>query len=453
VGSQTPANSPREAEQILAQEARFLSPATRLPFLPLAVRAAAGSHLLDADGRRLLDLHSMAAITNTGHGHPRVVEAIQRQATTLVHCNSAYASHEPLARLAERLARLAPGRTPKRVAFGLSGSDANDGAIKLARAATGRPRLLAFEGAYHGNTYGALSLSAVDLRMRRGFGPELPGIHHIPYPDPYRMPGDEDSVSRACLAALDRLLETVAPPEEVAAVFFEPIQGDSGILVPPRSYVDGLVQRCAHHGILLVAEEVQTGIGRTGRWLASEHFELEPDVLILGKALGSGMPVSAIVARAELMEHWAAPGHVFCTGANPVCCAAALATLEVIEEEGLVENADRIGAHLREGLIALAERFDCIGDIRGLGLMLGVDLVKDRASKERARELAARVLVGCFARGVYLTFLAGSVLRIAPPLIITAQDADLALEAIEASLCDAVEGRVSDQEVAAITGW
>jgi 4-aminobutyrate aminotransferase len=446
-------NTAQTSGKILAREARVLSPATRIPFLPLVVRSASGTHFIDADGRQFLDFHSMAAITNTGHNHPRVVEAIQRQAGLLVHCNSAYASHEPMVLLAERLARLAPGARPRRVAFGLSGSDANDGAIKLARAATGRHRVIAYQGSYHGHTYGALSLSAVSLNMRRSFGPELPGVHHIPYPDGYRTPGGADAATEECLSALDVLLQTVAPPEEVAAVFLEPIQGDSGVIVPPPGYIDGLIERCREHGILLVAEEVQTGMGRTGRWFASEHLELEPDILILGKAMGSGMPLSAIVASAELMDHWSAPGHVFCTGANPVCCAAALATLDVIETENLVENARGVGGHLRDGLKELARRFDCIGDVRGEGLMLGVDLVTDRETRERARDLAPRVLAGCFERGLYLTFFSGSVLRIAPPLILSSEEADLALDILASSIDDAARGRIADQAVAAITGW
>jgi 4-aminobutyrate aminotransferase len=437
----------------LELERRHLSPSTRIAFPPVVAARGSGARFEDTEGREYLDFHAMACICNTGHNHPAVVAAIREQAETLIHCNSAYLLHAPLLELAARLSALAPGGGERRVAFGLSGSDANDGAIKLVRAATGRSRVIAFTRAYHGNTYGALSLSAVSLAMRRGFGPELPGVHHVPFPDVYRMAGDEHDVSERCLATLRELLATTAPPEEVAAVFVEPVQGDAGILVPPAAYMRGLAELCREHGILLVAEEVQTGLGRTGRWFACEHFGLEPDVLIVGKALGSGMPVSAIVARSELMDAWSAPGHVFCTAANPVCCAAALATLDVLEAEDLIARSAAMGARLRAGLEVLRERHETVGDVRGLGLMLGVDLVRDRETRERAGDLAARVVVGCLARGLFLTFLSSSVLRLAPPLTIDADDVDRALEILDAALADAVAGRVSEADVAGLVGW
>jgi 4-aminobutyrate aminotransferase len=432
------------------RERRWLSPSMRLPFSPLLVERGEGARFWDADGREFLDFHSMACILNTGHNHPAVVAAISDQAQRLVHCNPGYATHELTLELAERLAGLAPGEAPRRVALGLSGSDANDGAIKLARAATGRHRVIAFLRSYHGNTYGALSLSSVSPAMRRGFGPELPGVHHVPYPDVYRMPGAADEVAERCLEALRELFATVAPPDEVAAVVVEPIQGDAGTVVPPAQWVSGLVELCAQHGILVVAEEVQTGIGRTGRWFAGDHFDLEPDILVLGKGLGSGMPVSALVARAELMDSWESPGHVFCTSANPVCCAAAVATLDVIEAEQLISNAEAMGRRLRDGLEALARRHESVGDVRGLGLMLAVDLVASRDTRERSKELAAATVAGCLRRGLYLTFLSGSVLRLVPPLIVGEPEVDRALEILDASLEDAEQGRVRGDD---IVGW
>lgn len=443
------------AADVQLLDAAHVAPGTRLQFPPLVVRGGSGALLEDQDGRTLIDFHSMACITNTGQSHPRVVEAIRRQAGELLHCNSGYVLHEPMARLAADVCGITPGSGDKKVAFGLSGSDANDGALKLARAATGRPKAVAFFGAYHGNTYGALSLSAVSLAMRRGFGPVVPEIHHIPYPDTYRgRPGvHPQDVTMSCLDAFAELLRTVAPPSEVAAVFLEPIQGDSGVLVPPPDFIRGLQRLCREHGILIVAEEVQTGLGRTGRWFASEHLELEPDVVVIGKAFASGMPLSAIVARADLMDAWTAPGHVFSTAANPVCCAAALATLAVIEEEGLLENARQMGTRLSVGLHQLAAELECIGDIRGRGLMLGVDLVVDRASKQRARALTAKTVWRCHELGLYLTFLSGSVLRLIPPLVITGPQVDAALEILSTALRDALAGRVSDGDVAAVVGW
>lgn len=443
------------AEEIISLDERLVSPSTRIPFLPLVVEEGKGAELIDRDGRKLLDFHSMACITNTGHCHPRIVEAIQRQAGKLLHANTAYVFTESLATLAAELTRITPGNHPKRVAFGTAGSDANDGAIKLSRAATGRSIVISFFGAYHGNTYGAVTLSGVSLAMRRGFGPLLPDVLHTTYPNTYRPTAGvaPHQVSDFCLSTLRNLLETVAPPEEVAAVFLEPIQGDSGILVPPQEFVDGLVSLCRENGILIVAEEVQTGLGRSGPWFASEHFNLEPDITIIGKALGSGLPISAIVARSELMDCWQAPGHVISVAAGPVCCAAALATIATIEEEGLLENGAAVGARLKRELEGLQQKYEAIGDVRGRGLMLGVDIVKDRDTKEPDSILAAKILYRCKELGLYLTFLAGSVLRIAPPLVLTMEQADTGLDILATAIDDGVNGLVPDEAVRNVAGW
>lgn len=443
------------AQSVIDTDAELLSPSIRLPFYPLVVKTGQGAEIEDYDGRRFIDFLSMAAIMNVGHGHPRVVKAIQEQAAELVHVNTAYAYHAPLAQLSKELVRLTPGKAPKKVAYGLSGGDANDGMIKLARAATGRQKIIAFLKSYHGNTYGALSLSAVSLPMRRKFGPFLPEVYHVPYPDCYRCPwGQERSTCKMeCLKHFQETLDNLVPAEEVAAVVMEPFQGDAGVIKPPAAFVEGLVEICRENGILFVAEEVQTGMGRTGRWFASEHLGIEPDILVLGKALGSGMPISAIVARAEIMDAWASPGHVFCTAAGPMTTAAALATIGVIEEEGLVERAAATGAHLRHRLEAMAERFPVIGDIRGEGLMLGVDLVKDRKTRERAREVTAKVAWRCFEEGLLLTFFSGSVLRVCPPLMIGRELVDRACDILETALSDTLAGRVLDSVLERVKGW
>lgn len=441
------------ADELLRREARYVSPATRLDFSPIVVDSGIGARFVSVDGEEFLDFHSMACVLNTGHRHPRVIEALKRQLDRLVHCNPGYVTHEPMIALAERLGALVPGEGPRRVAFGLSGSDANDGALKLVRAATGRWRVLAFSNAYHGNTYGAMSLSSVTNAMRRGFGPEVPGIHRIPFPDVYRGAGSPHDVAESCLEVIEELFRKAVPAEEVAAVFLEPIQGDSGVLVPPQRYVDGLVRLCAGHGILIVAEEVQTGIGRTGRALASEHFDLTPDVVVLGKALGSGLPVSAIVARSDLMSRWTSPGHAFSAASSPLLCSAALATLDVLEEERLAERAVRLGGLLVDGFKALADRHPEIGDVRGRGLMLGVDLVTDRETRQRHRTFAAAVLAGCLSRGLYLTFLNSNVLRLAPPLTVTEAEVSRALAIFADAFADAAAGRVSQAAITAIKGW
>jgi 4-aminobutyrate aminotransferase len=338
------------------------------------------------------------------------------------------------------------------VALGLSGADANDGAIKLARAATGRQKIIAFYKSYHGNTYGALSLSAVSLNMRKGFGPFLPEIYHVPYPDRYRD-AHGDAAGEACLNHLQLLLENTIPPEEVAAIIWEPIQGDAGVIEPPPEFVEGLAGICRRYGILLVSEEVQTGMGRTGRWFACEHFDLEPDMVVMGKALGAGMPISALAAREELMSHWQSPGHVFCTGQNPVCCAAAVATIQIIGEENLLSRADTLGDYLKSQLFELRERYEVIGDVRGRGLMLGVDLVLDRNTKERARAVAAKVSWRCWEKGLFMTFFSGSVLRICPPLVISKEQVNKALNILDESLSDVLAGKVPDSVLSRIRGW
>jgi len=439
-------------EDIIRRDEEFISPSIRIPFYPIAIRTGAGAEIEDWEGRRYIDFLSAAAIANVGHQHPRVVAAIQRQAAELVHYNAAYAYHKPLADALAAIAGIVPIPGPNRVALGLSGADANDGAIKLARAATGRQKIIAFYRSYHGNTYGALSLSAVSLNMRKGFGPFLPEIYHIPYPDVYRSPHGE-AAGAACLDHLDLLLEGAVPGEEVAAVIWEPIQGDAGIIVPPGDFVDGLAKICREFGILLVSEEVQTGMGRTGRWFGCEHFGLEPDMVVMGKALGAGMPISALVAREKIMSHWSSPGHVFCTGQNPVCCAAATATIQVIEEENLVARAEALGTYLLNELRGLMNRHDVIGDVRGKGLLLGVDLVSDRRTKKRARAVTAKVSWRCWEKGLFITFFSGSVLRICPPLVITKEQIDRALSILEESLSDALSGKVPDSVLSRIQGW
>lgn len=441
------------ARELFDRERTFMSPAARLPFLPVAVESGAGSRFTSVGGKDFLDFHSMACVLNTGYNHPRIVEAIKKQSDRLIHCNSGYALHELAVDLAERLANLAPGSQDRRIAFGLSGSDANDGALKLVRAATGRWRVFSFRGAYHGTTFGALSLSTVSHNMRRGFGPEVPGVHTIKFPDVYRAGKTADEVVSDCLNDFASQLANSVPPDEVAAVFIEPVQGDAGILVPPQEYMDGLRRVCARHGILIVAEEVQTGIGRTGRLFASSHFDLNPDVLVLGKALGSGVPISAVIANSDLMNNWSSPGHVFSTAANPVSCAAALTTLDIMEEEGLADRAARMGRLLRTGLTDLARTYPQIGDIRGLGLMIGVDLIADMESRERAGRLAAAVTAGCLSRGLYLTFLSGNVLRLAPPLTVDEREIEQALNIMDEALADGIAGRVPDDLISQIVGW
>ncbi|MGI6603844.1 MAG: aspartate aminotransferase family protein [bacterium] len=441
---------------VVAEDKEVLSPASRMPYYPLAVKSGHGSTVVDMDGNEYLDFLASAAALNTGHAHPKVVAAIQKQAAEFIHYTPAYMYHEPLVRLAQELIRITPGDFPKQVAFGLTGSDANDGAIKLARAYTGRPKVISFIRSYHGSTYGAITLSAVSLNMRRKIGPFLPEIEHIPFPDCYRCPmggHKKDTCGDHCLNYLHFLFENYLPAEEVAAIIMEPIQGDAGIIVPPVEYVQSLAKLCREKGILFISEEVQQGFGRTGRWFGIEHFGVEPDILILGKAIASGMPLSAIVAKKEIMQAWEAPAHLFTTGGNPVSCAAALATIHVIEEENLVERSRVLGEKAMARFNEMAQRYELIGDVRGKGLSIGVDLVTNRETRQRAYKEAAKLCYRAWEKGLLLSFFSNSVLRIQPPLVITEEELDRALDIIEESLVDVISGKVPDEVLETVKGW
>lgn len=444
-----------KALKLVSGDEELISPASRMSYYPFVMKRGKGSTVEDIDGNRYIDFHSSAAVLNTGHAHPRVVEAIKNQADNFVHYTPAYMYHENMVELAQELCHITPGNTAKKVSFGLSGSDANDGAIKLARSFTKRQKIIAFLRSYHGSTYGAISLSGISLNMRRNLGPFLPEIYHVPYPDCYRCPFklEPTKCGLACIDYLKMLFNTIIPAEEVAAVIVEPIQGDAGIIVPPDKYLPALKRICEENGILFVAEEVQTGFGRTGKWFAVEHWGIEPDVIILGKAIASGMPLSALVARKEIMDSWNAPAQLFTMEGNPISCAAALATIEVIQEEKLVEKSKEMGDYLRDRLNKLKKEHELIGDVRGKGLLIGVDLVTDRESKQRAEKEAAKTCWRCWERGLILTFFSKSVLRIAPPLVITKKEVDRALDIIENSLKEVEAGKVSDQVLDKVHGW
>jgi 4-aminobutyrate aminotransferase len=391
---------------------------------PLAVAHAAGSMVEDVDGNRFLDFMAGIAVAATGHAHPEVVHAVREQAGCFLHICGSDFYYEGFSTLCERLARVAPGPSPKRVFLTNSGTEAVEGAIKLARNSTRRPALIAFVGAFHGRTYGAMSLTASKARHRSGFGPFLPEVYHVPYPNPYRA-GSAGAAMEQTMGALDELFARRLDPRDVAAIFVEPVQGEGGYVVPPAGFLRALRELCDRHGILLVCDEVQSGIGRTGRMFACEFDGVEPDVLTVGKGLGSGMPIGAVVAREAVMK-WEPGAHGSTFGGNPVCCAAALATLDLVEQ-GLTRNAEAMGNRLTAGLQALAERHGAIGDVRGRGLMLGVELVADRGTREPAPALIEALVDRAFHRGLLLLGCGRSTLRLAPPLTVDEYDVDTAL--------------------------
>lgn len=405
---------------------------------PLVVDHAKGMVLTDVDGNQFLDFAAGIAVCATGHCHPRVVEAIRRQAGRLLHMCAIDFSYPQVTELAERLAELAPGTNKKRVFFANSGAEGIETAIKLARLRTGRPKVIAFFGAFHGRTMGAVSLTASKAVQRKGYAPFLPEIHHTHFATCYRCPvgREPERCDLECLDFLqDTLFTTIAPPEEIAAIVVEPIQGEGGYYVPKSGFLERLAELASKHGIVLVADEVQTGCGRTGKLFACEHFGLEPDIVVLAKGIASGMPLSAVIADEDLMQ-WNSGGHGSTFGGNPVSCAAAMATLDLLQE-GLVDNAARVGAYLLGRLRELQQRHRCIGDVRGMGLMLAVDLVKDQATREPDHELLEKVLYGAFENGLVVLGCGDSSIRLAPPLVATEQDADRAVQILDQVLGEA----------------
>lgn len=440
---------------LIEKEKTYSSYTTRIPYFPLVVAEAHGSIVRDIEGNEFIDFLSSAAVTNTGHNHPKVVAAAKEQIDKFIHYTPAYMYHKPHAELVERLTHITPGDFEKRVAFGLSGSSSVDGAIKAARVFTNRPKIISFLRSYHGTTMGAISVSGISLDMRKKMGPLIPEVEFIPYPDCYRCQFNQSypQCNWTCFQYLEELLTTIVPPEEVAAVIYEPIQGDAGIIIPPKEYMMKLQQLCKSHGILLIADEVQTGFGRTGKMFASEYHEVVPDILVMGKAMASGMPLSGLVAKKEIFESWNAPAHFFNTAGNPVSCSAALATIEVLNEEGLIENAVNQGEYIMERFNSLKNQFDCIGDVRGRGLLIGVDIVKDKATKERDIKKTAKICWRCWEKGLILAFFSGSVLRIAPPLVLSRAEAEKALDIIEQAISEVENNMVSDEAVGEIKGW
>ena len=428
----TPPPGPR-ARAIIERDARVMSQNYRKDY-PLVMERGRGPVVEDADGNRYLDFAAGIAVVATGHSHPAVVGAIKAQAERFLHMCATDFYYESVVALAEGLARRAPGPGPWRVFFANSGAEVVEGAIKLARSRTGRQKIVAFYGAFHGRTYGAMSLTASKPVQRRGYGPFLPEVLHSHYAYCYRCPVNREpgSCHVECLDLLtETMFGTTVDPKEIAAVIVEPVQGEGGYVVPHPGFLKRLRDVTREHGILLIADEVQCGMGRTGRFFASEHFGLEPDIVAVAKGIASGMPLGALVAREELMQ-WRSGGHGSTFGGNPVSVAAALATLELLEG-GLVANAAAVGGHLM-GLLRSRLSARVVGDVRGLGLMIGVEIVRDRESRAPAPDLREAILEEAFRRGLLLLGCGKSTIRLAPPLVIDREDAEIAAAILDESI-------------------
>lgn len=417
-----------KAKKIIAKDKRFAS-SSYIKEYPLVVERGEGAVVEDVDGNRYLDLMAGIAVNVTGYSHPGVVEAVKNQSEKFSHICSTDFYYPSFSRLVERLANQVPISGEKSVFLTNSGAEAVETAIKLARYHTRRPCFIAFLGAFHGRTVGALSLTASKAKQRSFFGPLMPGVYHIPYGDCYRCPYKlkYDSCRIHCAHAIEDILcEHLISPEEIAAVFVEPILGEGGYVVPPVEFHKKIREFTAKHGILLVADEIQSGMGRTGKFLAIENFSVEPDVVLLAKGLASGLPLGAVITRKKYMS-WEAGTHGSTFGGNPIACEAALATLDLIQG-GLMANASKLGSRLLSRLKKLKRTHPLIGDVRGMGLMIGVELVKNRKNKEPFAEAAHEIVQRAFNKGLLMLPCGESVIRFSPPFVIQPSQLDFAVD-------------------------
>jgi 4-aminobutyrate aminotransferase len=428
---QTELPGPR-ARAIIERDQRVISPSYTRCY-PLVARRGEGAIIEDADGNRFLDFNAGIAVVATGHCHPRVVAAIRAQSEQLIHMSGTDFYYEVMVQLAEQLAAIAPGKLDRKVYFGNSGTEAVEAALKLARYATGREKFISFFGGFHGRTMGSLSVTASKSIQKQGFGSLLAGVYHAPYPNPYRLGYTPDEAAAASLNYIeDQLFRHVVAAKEVAAIIVEPVQGEGGYVVPPASFFRGLRDIADRHGILLIFDEVQSGMGRTGKWWACDHFNAVPDIMTVAKGIASGLPLSATIARSDVMR-WTPGAHASTFGGNPVAAAASLATIEVLEG-GFMANAARQGERMKSRMRSWPSRFRNVGDVRGLGLMIGIEIVRDQASRERSPELRDRIEHLAFERGLLVLGAGPNSLRLSPPLCITDEQADWAMQTLESCL-------------------
>jgi len=430
-----------KAKALIDRDNAFVSPSYTRGY-PLVIERGTGATVEDVDGNVFLDCAAGIAVNSTGHAHPEVVQAVTEQAGKFLHMSGTDFYYEPQVRLAEELAAIVPINGGVRSFFGNSGTEAVEACIKLSRYATGRENIIAFLGGFHGRTMGSLSLTASKAIQRRGFGPLMPGVYHAPYADCYRCPIGlrPETCAAECLDFIDhQLFVHLVTPDEVAAIVVEPIQGEGGYIVAPDQFLQKLHELTKPHGILLVADEVQSGMGRSGRMFAIEFSGVEPDMVAIAKGIASGLPLGVASARAGLMA-WPPGAHASTFGGNPVSCAAALATIRLLRTQ-LMANAADVGAHMLAGLKQLADKHPLIGDVRGRGLMIGVELVRDRETKERATEERNAVVNAAFRRGLLVLGAGKNAVRFSPPLVLTRDEADIAVRIFDEALSE-VEGAI-----------
>jgi 4-aminobutyrate aminotransferase len=428
----TPLPGPK-AKAIIERDRKYVSPSYTRDY-PFVIARGEGAVVEDVDGNCFLDCAAGIAVNSTGVSHPEVVQAIADQAQKFIHMSGTDFYYEPQVRLAEELAGIAPIDGDVRTFFGNSGTEATEAAIKLARYHTKRPNIIAFLGAFHGRSLGSLSLTASKVIQRRGFGPLLPGVYHAPYPDSYRSSSPDAAAAQSLSFIEDQLFTHLVAPDEVAAVIVEPIQGEGGYMVAPPSFLNGLRALTRKHGIQLIVDEVQSGMGRTGKMFASDHIGLKADIVTIAKGIASGLPLGVICARADVMT-WPPGAHASTFGGNPVACAAANVTIRLLKDQ-LIGNAAVVGEHLMNGLRELQQKHQIIGDVRGKGLMIGIELVRNRQTKERAVEERNAVVQAVFRRGVLVLGAGKNAIRLAPPLVFTRDQADACLRVLDEAFGD-----------------
>jgi 4-aminobutyrate aminotransferase len=426
-----------KARELLKKDEKFISP-SYVRYYPLVVESAKGCMVKDVDGNEYIDFNAGIACMNVGHNHPKVIDAIKSQCDKFLHYSNTDFYYKEVINLAEKLAEIAPGDFEKKTYFGNSGTEAIEAAVKLTKWHTRKQLFIGFISAFHGRTVGALSFTASKPGQRRHFFPLMPGVAHVPYAYCYRCPFKltYPECDYWCVDFIDEfVLQKYAPPEDVAAVLFEPIQGEGGYVVPPPDYFQRLKKLADKYGLLMIDDEVQSGIGRTGKWFAIEHWGVEPDIVCCAKALASGLPIGAAISKAKVMD-WTGGSHASTFGGNPVSCAAAAAVLEIVKEEKLLDNAHRQGVSALKRLQEFGERNDMVGDVRGKGLMIGVELVKDKETKEPAAQKATEVILRSWKRGVAIVTCGVSTIRISPPLTIQKETLDTALDIVEDTIDD-----------------
>jgi 4-aminobutyrate aminotransferase len=431
----TPLPGPK-AQALLARDAAVVSPSYPRDY-PFVMSHGRGTEAWDVDGNRFLDFMAGIAVCSTGHAHPAVVRAVQEAAGKFLHISSDY-WHENMVGLAERLARLAPVGEPAMSFLCQSGTEAVEAALKLARYVSGRQRFIAFLGSFHGRTMGSLALTSSKYTQQKGFAPTMPGVTHVPYPNPYRPLFAGGDQGQATLDYIRMLFDRNLPASEVAAIVVEPIQGEGGYLVPPDGFLAGLRALCDEHGILLMCDEVQSGIGRTGRMFACEHWGVRPDIVTSAKGLGSGLPIGAVIAKKRVMEQWKRGAHGNTYGGNPITCAAAIATLDLVANE-FMANAARTGEYFMYRLRELQRDFPCIGEVRGKGLMIGMELIENDAARTPARTLCDRLVTRAFHNGLLLLTCGVSTVRFMPPLSVSVAEIDEGIGLLRGSLAEALQ--------------